>query len=266
MATVIDRRLADRRRVVSEEGARRRLRRVVLVLALVGIGAVAGWTAYYSPYLSLREVTVGGQAESRAAQILAENGIAVGVPTIKVRRDRIESALLADPWIEAAIVRVTWPGAVSVDVYERVPVAWVQAGAVWLLAAADGHVVERASEPGDDLPRVNVGSDPVAPGDTVDTTATAALRFVHALPATLTGDLVIRGDATELRGVVAGHDTILGYPSDMEAKAAALVALLDAGLAPTTSVNVVSPSNPATRPRLLVETSEEVIGEPQPKG
>lgn len=266
MSTVIDQRLIRRRRAVTEDGARRRLRLLLAVMLLVGAGGLAAWMLYHWSYLSLQEVAMSGQAESRAVEILEEQGVVLGVPTVQVHTGAIEAALLRDPWIAAADVRVSWPGSVTVDILERVPVAWVDGGDVWMLASASGVVLTANRSPNADLPTVALGGGAVAPGEGVDEATAAALQFVGALPGATRAGASVSGAVDDLVARVLDLEVVLGYPTDMVAKAAALQALLDDGIEPGSSVNLVSPSRPAVTPQPMVETSEEVIGESQPSG
>jgi cell division protein FtsQ len=266
MSTTIDHRIADRRRTVTEDGARRRLRRLLVLVFLFGLGGLAGWLLYHSSYLAVGEITVDGQAESRAAEILTDGGLTVGVPTINVRADRLEAALREDPWIAAATVRVTWPGSVTVEVLEREPLGWVQAGEEWLLVSETGAVLDAESEPLADMPLVSVGSALVLPGSTVDPAAIAALEFVAALPDELIGGAVVTGGGDEMSGEVAGYSLLLGYPIDMQDKAVAVAALLESGVPEGAEINVVSPDRPAVKVQPLVESTAEIIGESQPSG
>jgi cell division protein FtsQ len=50
------------------------------------------------------------------------------------------------PWIQQAIVRRTLPDRLSVEVLERVPVAWLRLGAGLFLADADGAILERPAQ------------------------------------------------------------------------------------------------------------------------
>ena len=266
MTTVIDRRIADRRRNVKEDGARLRLRRMLVVLLLVGLGGLGGWLVYHSSYLAVDEISVNGQVESRAAAILAEHGVALGVPTINLRSGAIESALLGDPWIAKASVKVTWPGSVAVEVIEHVPLSWVEAGDLWLLATASGTVLEVAAEPVPGMPLISVGSIPVAFGIVADAAAIAGLEFVGELSPELAIDAIVTGSSEELSAVVAGHRLLLGYPTDMAEKAAAFTAVLESGVPEGAEINVVSPERPAVMLQQMVETLEEVVGADQPSG
>ncbi len=266
MSATIDRRIADRRRAVVEHGARRRLRRLLIVLVLVGLGGFVGWLLYHSPLLAVTEVVIEGSVESRAAEIVAAEGVVTGVPTINVRAGAIEAALLEDPWIAAASVQVTWPDTVEVEILERTPAAWVHAGEVWLLADATGVVLEVAATIPEGEPTISVGTTATLPGGTVQPTAAAALEFLEALPERLAADAAIGGTVGALEAVVAGHDVVLGYSSDMRAKALAVSALLESDLPAGAALNVVSPERPAVKPQSEVETLGEVIGEADSSG
>ena len=266
MSTVVDHRIADRRMTVKEDGARRRLRRLLIALLLIGLGAFGGWLLYHSSFLAVSEITVDGQVASQAGAILAERGVVPGVPTINVRPEDIESALIEDPWVASASVRVTWPGSVTVQVLEHEPVGWIRAGDRWLLASASGVVLSAADEPQTGMPQISVGSFPAEPGEQMDAGAVAALTFVVGLPDELAADAFVSGSSDELAGVIAGHQTVLGYPSDMAAKAAALAALLESGVPHGAEINLVSPERPGVMSKPLVESSSEVMGESQPTG
>lgn len=266
MSTVIDSRLADRRRSVIEDGARRRLRRLVLLLFVVGLIGAGAWLVYHSSYLAIADINVDGQVESRATAILAESGVGVGVPTIGVDGGDIEAALLDDPWIAAASVRVTWPGSITVEILEYTPAGWVAVGDRWLLTAAGGEVLDIADEPSLDLPHILVGSVAVAPGGTVDAAATAGLEFIGELTPSLAGGVVVSGSSDELFALVPGHQVLLGYPTAMAEKARALAAIVASGVPAEAEINVVSPERPAVKPQVPVESSQENIGESQPSG
>ena len=266
MGTMMDRRLVERRQAVSEDGARRRLRRLLTVVFLIAIGGFGGWMLYQSSYLAVAEVSVDGVSESSAREILDELGVRVGVPTINLRQASIEEALLADPWIAAAVVRVTWPGSVTVELLEFVPAGWVEAGDRWLLVAATGEILASVAERNRPLPSILVGSSPAVPGEKVDEAVAASLDFLGALPDGLVDDVVVRGGDEELHAEVGGRPVLLGYPIDMAAKALALVAVLESGVPMGAEISVVSPDRPAVDLQPDVETSDQMMGEPQPAG
>ena len=253
MSLEMDHRFVDRVRRVREDGARRRLRWGIAIVAVATVigGAVV---AFRSPLLAVRRIEISGAAHVNVAAALDRHGVAQGVPTISVRASELEDTIESDPWVARAEVRVTWPGAVDVTVLEHIPSAWMQLPAGWMLVSATGAILERGQPPLG-APTVQVDAPAGGPGGVVvDRTALAGLEFLASLPAPLARDAVVTGEAGELGAVVAGHAVDLGSSEDMTLKAAALVAILDAGLVEGAVVSLLSPNRPATtNPQLEVD-------------
>jgi cell division protein FtsQ len=267
MNSTIDRRIAARRRVVREAGARKRLRWLLGIMLFAGAAAFAAWLFYYSSILSVRTIVVEGSEQSATSSILASQGVNPGVPTISVSAARIEAALEADPWVARADVRITWPGSVEVTVVEHVPAAWVAADGAWLLASGTGAVVASAPSIPTGAPVIDVAIASGAPGDTLTDAATVgALEFLGSIPPELALGSSVTGTADHLEARIAGHVVDLGHPSDMAAKAAALLAIVETGVPDGARLSVVSPRRPAIlNPQAVLEGSGEdppLTGEP----
>jgi cell division protein FtsQ len=268
MSTVVDGRIAARRRKVREAGARRRLRGVLGFVAFAGLAGFVGWLFFQSSFLAVSEIAVTGHANAAAEEIVASSGLTAGIPTITVDEAGVEAALEADPWVAKAQVRVTWPGTVEVTVLEHVPAGWVASGDGWVLASAEGAVLTTAEIPPQSAPVIEVGSRAVRPGGQFKgPMVVGALEFTGNLPAALAAGAVMTKGEDGIEAYVAAHRVVLGRPDDMAAKAKALVALIDAGLAPDAVVNLVSPTRPAvTNPQPRVQGWYQVGAEPRPSG
>ncbi len=257
MKTAVDPRINARRTQVRETWARRRLRWIVGLVGLV-IGGGIGFALLQSPWLAVREVRVFGAVNAPVAGILADHGVAEGVPTISVRPSAIEEALERDPWVAIAEVRVTWPGTVEATVIERIPAGWIETSTGWLLVSADGVAVA-AGTPAAGEPVVEAVVGPIAPGQAIDDSdVVAAFEFLALLPPEFAVGAAVRTTAMGLEATVADHRVLLGNRRDMEAKAATLTAMLDEGVTAGATVNIVSPLRPAiANPRPLVEGTGE---------
>ncbi len=268
MSTVVDGRIAARRRKVREAGARRRLRRVLGFVALAGLAGFVGWLFFQSSILAVSTIEVTGHTNAAAEEIVAQSGLTAGIPTITVDEAGVEAALAADPWIAKAQVRVTWPGTVEVTILEHIPAGWVASGDRWVLASSEGAVLVTAAAPPEGAPVIDVGSKRVAPGAVLaGPVVVGALEFAGSLPASLAAGAVVTRGKGGLEAEIAGHRVVLGRPDDMAAKARAMVALAGAGLAPGAVVNLVSPVRPAViNPKPRVESWYQVGAEPQPSG
>lgn len=260
---VIDPRIADRRRKIREASARRRLKWVVvgILLLLIGGLVVAG---FRSSWLSVAEIRIEGAEVADVEAILQEAGVEVGVPMISVRASKIESALLDDPWIARAEVRVTWPRSVDVIVLEYEPLAWI-AGSPGALVASGGAVLA-VGEPDGAHARIEADVGDVAAGSEIDDAAIkAALEFLGVLPNALLDDAVLEVGSAAITATISGHAVELGSPVDMPEKAMALIALLEEGIPQAATINLVSPLRPAVAgPQPIVEGSPEGDSEAEP--
>lgn len=243
--TMMDERVAERRRGVSEDKARRRLRWVLGLLAVVLLAAGGIWLIR-SPLLSIGTVEITGAAVSDPAIVVAELEMGVGTPTIDVDANAIRARVLQDPWVASARVAVVWPSTLVIDIVEYEPIAPVQTGDGWVLVASDGAVVAAAPDPAPDDALVAIDVGPVDPGDVIDDPlVVGALAFVDASEPEKRSGLRVRVADGSLVAEVGGHLVILGRPNDMAAKATVVAGLLADGIAPGATINVVAPSRPA---------------------
>jgi cell division protein FtsQ len=253
--TVMEPKLAERRKGVSEDRARGRLKWVLLFLVLVG-AVVAGIWLIRSPVLSIREVSVAGAERSDPGAIIAGIGMGSGTPTIDVDQAAILQAVLSDPWVASADVQVSFPGSISVEVVEHVPFATVMAADGIVTVSAAGAVVP--ADPPAGAPRIAIDTGPVTSGYNIaNPLILGALRFVAALPPDLAATAEVVTDGEGLTATVAGHRVLLGRPADMNEKAIVLASLIDSGLEVGAEVNVIAPLRPAvTNPQLQLEAEE----------
>ena len=256
--TMMDSRVAQRRRHVSEDRARRRLTWILVVLGIALIGGAAIWLIR-SPLLSISTVEITGATVSNPEATITELDMGVGRPTIDVNAGAIEDGILDDPWVASVDVSVVWPSTLVVDVVEYEAVAPVQSGDSWLAAAIDGALLAVAPAPGEDTAVVAIDVGGLAPGDRSDDPAVAgALEFIAASPTDLRIGMRLRTEgSTTLVAEVAGHRVVLGRPREMALKAAVLESLIADGLEPGSEINLVAPTRPAvTNPEPLPEVEE----------
>lgn len=254
---MMDERVAERRRGVSEDKARRRLRWVLGLLAVVLLAAGGIWLVR-SPLLSIDTVDITGAEASDPGAVVAELEMGVGRPTIDVDAASIRARLLQDPWVASARVSVVWPSTLVIDVVEYEPVAPVQAGDTWFLVARDGAVVAPAPDPVPDDALVAIDLGSVEPGDVVDDPVViGALEFVEASTPELRVGLRLRVAEGTLVAEVGGHRVVLGRPVDMATKAMVVAGVLADGVEPGATINVVAPLRPAvTNPEPRPEVEE----------
>ena len=243
--TVMEPRVAQRRKTVSEDRARKRLRWVLSAIAMIALVLGSFWLIR-SPILSIRQVDVVGASQSDPRSVVSDLDMDIGTPTIDVDADTIATRILEDPWVRTANVEVLWPGSLVVEVSERTPLAPVLAGEQWVLVGRDGGVISVLDEPSSQDALVAIDQGSLVPGDAiVDPATIGALEFVHHLSMERRPGTLIRSEGVGLIAEVEGHRIRLGRPVDMAEKASVLDALLDTGIPDGATINLIAPLRPA---------------------
>ncbi len=239
----IDPRLAERRREVAEDRARRNVSRLVKFLVAAGIAGAVVWV-FLSPWLSVASVTTSGIGASTSEAVLTEHGVVEGTPMIMIRTGRIETALEIDPWVRESDVELVWPRSVVVRVEERVPVAWVETDEGWGLYAIDGVRLATAPDPDPAMPWVQIGGVEAMAEPTPE--LLGALEFASSLGEELkTGARLRTETGGELWAEVGGFQVRLGRPVEMSAKALSLAALIRERPPAGSILTLIAPTNPA---------------------
>lgn len=244
----MDPRLAARRRTVAETRARRGIRRLLVVLLVVGLAA-ASLATLRSGLFSLDRIDVQGESQTDPVAMAAALGVEPGVPLVEIDLDEVREALEADPRVVSAEVGRRWPTGLEIAVVERFPVAWVDRGAGWQHLAADGVVLE-TGEPGPVAPRIR--STPQE-----DRAVEAALQFVDALVEPLRAGMVIDARTQELSATWNGLVIRLGRPTDMVEKARALEVVIADEPDPGSEITLIAPERPAVLPPTTSTTPPE---------
>ncbi len=238
----MDRRFADRRREVGESHAKSGLVRSLGLLGVLSVVAFVVWLLH-SPYFSVSEVRVEGEARSAAGELARNAGAEVGRPMILVNADAVTAAILTDPWVADAVTERHWPHLILIDVTERVPAAWVLTGGFWNLVSVDGNVLKTATGPeGEERPIINGGAG------LDDSVVLAAVRFADALRKDLAVGAVLAVADGQITAVVMDYQVRVGGPEDVEVKAKALAAVLDTDPEPGSVITVIAPTRPAVAP------------------
>lgn len=116
-------RLRARRIAVNRQAGRRRLRRLLVVVALllVAVGVLA---SLGSSSFGVREadVRVSGNVYTDQVALRAAIDSVIGTPVILVDTDELEVEIEAIPWVDEATVRTDLPYGLVIEISEREPV------------------------------------------------------------------------------------------------------------------------------------------------
>lgn len=268
MSVVMDSRIAQRRQLVLEEDARRRLRWLISFFWVVTTAGLL-LALVRSPWLDIDQVRVSGARNADVQSALVAADVSIGSPTLSVDADAVAAALGDDPWVARAEVAVVWPNTLEITVLEHQSVAWVESRNGWMRISAAGTVIARGAPP-DAAAKITTKGDVAGKlGEELSSRpAQAAVEFLGALPADLRRRARVWGDDSGLVANIRGIRVELGTAGEMVEKAAVVTGIMSQEEIPKGSVlNVVSPSRPAiSNPQPQVEGSTEARSTPSTSG
>jgi cell division protein FtsQ len=224
-STPMDPRMRERRIEVQRALGRRRLR-VVLVIAGAVIAAGVAFLVIESPFLDVDRVAVSGAHSLTADEIRTAARVHLHDALLFVDTGAVARRVEQLPWVEHASVTRQWPGTVRVAVTEYQPVAWARDGNRVVLFAPNGRAIARVSKVPSGLTEVR--GVRVLPADGELLSPPEATRVVAQLPpqlAALVSAVDVSGDGFALV-LQHGGAIRLGNPDDLDAKAAAALAVL----------------------------------------
>jgi cell division protein FtsQ len=244
---VIDQRIAERRRQIRGEQRRGRLRRTLVVVALVALGVVLVLVER-SALVGLEEVEVAGTDRLEPGEVLAAADLELGTSTLRLRLGAVEDRVETLPLVREASARRLDPLTVRIEVTERQPVLNVRGAEDTVLLDRDGVLLVAGHVEG--LPEIRLADGVPAPGEAVS--ADPALANAHEAWRTLSGPLraeVVRYDAVGADELAlhlrSGVEVRFGRAERVDEKVRALGAVLDdVAEADVAVIDVRAPSAP----------------------
>lgn len=252
-APTMDPRLRERRIAVRRSEGRKRLRWVLIALAVVAV-VVAVLVVLASPLLSVRDVEVDGAVyTARFDRALLDEVVEElrGEPILIVDLRAAQERLEESPWVRSARVSMRFPDRVSIELRERVPLAWyVAADARHRVIDDEGRVIVVLDGQPVDYVQITGEGPEIEPGAYAGAAYRAAAQVVRALPAELRPQVASLGvtvDGELTMELVTGTEVRLGLPDDLQTKLVALVVVLRRQDAASLTVIDVSSGEPTIR-------------------
>ena len=213
----------------------------------------AAWWITRSPAFDVDHVRVEGATRTGEAAVLAAIDIRRGDALLSADVEGAARALASLPWVATADVRRSWPGSVSIDIVERVPIAAIAAnGTGWVLVDRGGRQLSLEEAPALEL--VRVAGQPIAPalGSPAGERYRGAIDLAAATPPSMRPAITAiwpQRDGTIEASVQLPSGTAtarVGVPDQLEAKLVALAAVLErADLANVRIIDLRVPGAPA---------------------
>lgn len=160
-----------------------RARRSATILVGLALIAVVGWWVSNSPLFDMRTFRVSGNRHLSDADVARLAGLSHSTNVVWLGTGAVAARIENDPWVLHARVSRTLPGAVSISIQERRPVAVLRSRGSWFLVSGDGVILGRASAT-DRLPAIDASSGPTAVGSRISG-ATSQLIVARALPSSV---------------------------------------------------------------------------------
>jgi cell division protein FtsQ len=246
VAPAIDPRIRARRAQVSRHNGRRRLRRLIDVLLVLGV--VAGFAgALRSPLLDVDRIVVTGAGRTGRESVLEAARIHTGDQLMDLDLGAAGHRVADLPWVLDVTVSRGLDGVVRLAVREREPVAVLAVGDRSVLVDATGRVL---GPPPDGAPAGLVGLEGIdgsfAPGDRLPDEAATALTVAARLDDRLAGALRTLVVGPEVTGrLTLGGEVLLGGTERLSAKLRSLATVLDqVDLTCLATVDLRAPGNP----------------------
>lgn len=243
-SVAMDPRIRERRIEVKREMGRRRLRWLTVVAIVVCV-AGATYLLVNSALLDVDHIPVRGAQHVSAHDVQVASGVHTGDPLLLVDTATVAHRLEKMPWVEHATVTKSMPNTLRIAVTEYEPAAYARVGRDIVLLASNGRALARVKS----VPAgvVEIRGVRVAPANGELLSPPEAAHLTATLPDALAKQV----KAVDVSGVgvslvlASGGELRLGAPTDIDAKAAAgLAVLAHNGTAPFAFIDVSTPATP----------------------
>ena len=224
-----DSRWASRRKVVATNASRNKKRLLVLAGSVFGVIACV-LVVLASPIVGVRKIDVEGVRYMNADLITSVKKSLLGKSVLTVDTNAAERRLEGDPWVDSVRIRTYFPTRLTIEIVERVPVAWfIGVDNRARIVDQDARVLAvETGQPTAYLQITGVGAN-LAPGGSAGDIYRAAAQLAKALPDELMKVVLNVGTAgpNQLTMTLRSGTLVnFGQPVDVQKKLIALVVLL----------------------------------------
>ena len=224
-----DSRWASRRKVVATNASRNKKRLLVLAGSVFGVIACV-LVVLASPIVGVRKIDVEGVRYMNADLVTSVKKSLLGKSVLTVDTNAAERRLEGDPWVDSVRIRTYFPTRLTIEIVERVPVAWfIGVDNRARIVDQDARVLAvETGQPTAYLQITGVGAN-LAPGGSAVDIYRAAAQLAKALPDELMKVVLNVGTAgpNQLTMTLRSGTLVnFGQPVDVQKKLIALVVLL----------------------------------------
>lgn len=114
----------------------------VVFFLVVSCGLLIGYRYLtHHEYFALKKLEVSGNKRLANVEVLSAAGVALGQNTLELNMRDVESGLLANPWVERAMVKRVLPSTFRITIFERTPRYWRRKNDELYYADAQGRTI-----------------------------------------------------------------------------------------------------------------------------
>lgn len=252
-ARVANARRDERKQRVVAKKRTVKLRWILVAAGICAVIVLSMW-AYTSPMFAIRAIEVTGLQRVQQKVILARVDDVAHGTIFSVSENRVRAAVMEDPWVKSADVRISPLGTLSIKVTEREPLAVVDPGGktLWLVDSEGMWLAPHAADMNDSLIVIRdvVGLQPRAGVKSEDKVLRNALRVVASLGASLTAEArAISAPSIDRTRLFTTADVEVFFGSSDQAAEKAAIAwnLLEKNRGSAVYINVRSLRSPTWR-------------------
>ncbi len=222
----MDPRIQSRRIDVMRAKGKRRLRILLLVVAIISLG-VGGFFLSKSSLFDVDEIVVDGIAGALEEEVRDAAGITKGKPLLEVNTSSSASQIEQIPWVEEAHISRSFGGTVTIRVSTREAVAAFQHEQEWVVVDASGRVLEKADMLPYNLLPIEGEIGDISEGEWVSEQVLPSVEVAAGISTELRGDVSsIKGDEAIELLLFGGGKVLFGDTTDIEGKALAAATIL----------------------------------------
>ncbi len=222
----MDPRIQSRRIDVMRAKGRRRLRVLLLGMAITSLG-VGGYFISKSSLFDVDEIVVEGVSGELEDAVRTAAGIPKGKPLLEVNASSASENIEKISWVKEARISRSWGGTITIRVSTRDPVAAFESDDGWLVVDIEGRVLQVE----DALPyyllpiEKEVGSLTV--GEWAPEQVIPLIQVAGTISSELAGDISsIKGDDQVELLLFSGSKILFGDTTDIESKVLAAATIL----------------------------------------
>ena len=216
------------------------MKRIRVLVAVVGIFILLAWVLGWSGLLTVRTIHVEGlsaKSSLSSRQLIFQSGIHLGDKMARANTTRLSELQKKYPRIESVTLKRRWPSTITLVVKEKSAIAAVFSGGIYQLYGEDGLPFAHVATPPKDLP-VIYGRETAG--------VKAAVAIYRSLPQDLAGQIVtLTARTNDLIEFTIGKTRITwGSSDDSATKIKVLRVLLKTN---AKKIDVSAPLAPTTR-------------------